>query len=42
MLSNVVFVALIILSVLVALELIVFFGVFIAVRYIAKELTRRS
>lgn len=42
MLSNAVFVALVILSVLVALELIVFLGVFIAVRYITKEITRRS
>ena len=42
MLSNVVFVALIILSALVALELIVFIGAFIAVRYIAKEVTRKN
>lgn len=42
MLSNVILAALIILSVLVTFELIAFLGVFIVVRTIAKEITRRS
>lgn len=42
MLSNAVLVALAVLSVLVAFELIVFLGVLIVVRSIAKEVDRKN